>query len=352
MNPGISLVRFLLAFNVILFHVWNQVAPGAGPVAVLAFFYISGYLITQIVRETYASAGQAGAFLLNRLLRIYPQYAAALVLGLLAVYLYPDTAYGIHEDMQLPTDAAEWIPQFAIFGLYGSEIRILPMAWSLSTELYYYLAIGLVTGRSRTLALALFAVSLPVGALCALEILPFDFYGHPIGNGFAFAFGSVTYFYRGSLSPGRWVFALACLAYALHSYAVPFLIEDGLDDANLAASLIPFSLIFVYLVRLEARDGLAAVWANAMGRMAYPMFLTHWAVNVFVSQYFFGGRANRGVQPLARGGVYFISLLAGVLVCSFVFCKLIDGPIERIRRNIRSRAKSAGDAGRPLKIAA
>src|SRR4029077_19784642 len=99
-------------------------------------------------------------------------------------------------------------------------------------------------------------------------------------------------------------------------------------------------------------DRLVAVWGNAVGGMAYPMFLTHWAVDVFVGQYFSGGRANRGVQPLLRGGTYFISVLAGVLICSFLFCKLIDGPIERIRRNIRSRAKSAAESGRSLKIAA
>ena len=33
-------------------------------------------------------------------------------------------------------------------------------------------------------------ISLPVGALCALKWLPFDFYGSPVGNGFVFALGS------------------------------------------------------------------------------------------------------------------------------------------------------------------
>ena len=33
-------------------------------------------------------------------------------------------------------------------------------------------------------------ISLPVGALCALKWLPFDFYTSPVGNGFVFAPGS------------------------------------------------------------------------------------------------------------------------------------------------------------------
>ncbi len=340
MNAGINLARFLLAFNVVIFHIWNQVAPGAGPVAVLAFFYISGYLITQITQEVYASPSQIGAFFLNRFLRIYPQYLGAVMLGLVSIYCFPETAYGIHSNLSWPEGAAEWIPQFAIFGLYGADVRVLPAAWSLSTELYYYLLIGLLTGRSKKLAVALFAVSLPVGVLCALKILPFDFYGHPLGNGFAFAFGSLTYFYRDAFSFTRAQFAIACAAYGLHTFAVPLLIEDGLDDANLAASLLPFSLILVYIVHHDIKNRRIAAWANVLGKLAYPLFLTHWAACVFASQLFFDGRANRDSGTIAKSAVYFLAVLAAALLISGLFYQLIDKPVERIRRNIRLRANS------------
>ncbi len=344
MNAGINLARFLLAFNVVIFHIWNPIAPGAGPVAVLAFFYISGYLITQILQEVYAAPGQIGAFFLNRFLRIYPQYFGALLLGLASIYFFPETAYGIHTNLSWPEGAGEWIPQFTIFGLYGADVRVLPAAWSLSTELYYYVLIGLATGRSKKLAMALFIVSLPVGVLCALKILPFDFYGHPIGNGFAFAFGSITYFYRDLFSFTRAQFAIACAAYGLHAYAVPLLIEDGLDDANLAASLVPFSVILVFIIHHDIKSALIAAWANVLGKLAYPLFLTHWAACVFVSQLFFHGRASRDSGTIGRSGLYFIAVLAGALAFSGLFQRFIDRPVERIRRNIRLRAKSACQA--------
>jgi peptidoglycan/LPS O-acetylase OafA/YrhL len=340
MNAGINLARFLLAFNVVIFHIWNPVAPGAGPIAVLAFFYISGYLITQISQEVYASPDRIGAFFLNRFLRIYPQYFGALMLGLASIYCFPETAYGIHTNLRWPEGAREWIPQFAIFGLYSADVRVLPAAWSLSTELYYYLLIGLLTGRSKKLATALFAVSLPVGVLCALKILPFDFYGHPLGNGFAFAFGSVTYFHRNSFSFTRTHFAIACAAYGLHTYAVPLLIEDGLDDANLAASLLPFFLILVYIVHNDIKSRRIAAWANVLGKLAYPLFLTHWAACVLVSQLFFDGRANRNSGTVRESGIYFLAVLAAALVLSGLSYQFIDRPVERIRRNIRRRAKS------------
>ncbi len=342
MSAGINLARFLLAFNVVIFHIWNAVAPGAGPVAVLAFFYISGYLITQILQEAYATPDRLAAFYLNRFLRIYPQYLGAVLLGLIAIYFFPDSAHDIHSNLSWPEDAREWIPQFAIFGLYDSDVRVLPAAWSLSTELWYYLMIGLATGRSRTLAVTLFAVSLPVALLCALKILPFDFYGHPVGSGFAFAFGSVSYFYRDSVSFTRMQFRVACAAYALHTYAVPLLFEEGLGDANLAGSLVPFSVILAYLTKHDLKDRRIVGWANLLGRLAYPLFLTHWAACVFVSNAFFEGRANRNSAGAAQAGVYFLAVLGGALFLSLLFYRFIDRPVERIRRTVRTHASSQG----------
>ena len=340
MNAGINLIRFLLAFNVVIFHIWNEVAPGAGPVAVLAFFYISGYLITRISQEVYAAAGQIGAFFLNRFLRIYPQYFFALMLGLVSIFYFPDSAYDIHSNLSWPASASEWLRQFTIFGLYNSNVRVAPATWSLSTELYYYLLIGFITGRSKKLAIALFFISLPAGAMCALKILPFDFYGHPIGNGFAFAFGGVAYFFRDRLTVSRALCVVACAAYALHTYALPFLFDDGLDDGNLAGSLVSFALTFGYIVQNDINDQRIATWANVLGKMAYPLFLTHWAACVFASNLFFNGRASRDSPDLLAGATYFVAVLVTALACSVLFYQLIDQPVERIRRNIRLRAQS------------
>ena len=117
MNAGLNLLRFFLAFNVVIFHLWNAAAPGAGPVAVLGFFFISGFLITQIVQEVYPMPARTRAFLRNRALRIYPQYLVALGLGLLSIHLYPDVAFHINSYLRLPATASEWRDQFDIFGL-------------------------------------------------------------------------------------------------------------------------------------------------------------------------------------------------------------------------------------------
>jgi len=339
MNSGLNLIRFLLAFNVIAFHIWNSLAMGAGPVAVLAFFFVSGLLITQISQEVYADASRSGAFLLNRFLRIYPQYIAAVLLSLLCVYRYPEVSEHVNGYLRWPVDAAEWAPQFLVMGLYGADVRLLPAAWSLSTEIYYYLLIGLVTGRSRTLALGLLAVSLPVGLLCALGVLPFDFYGHPLGNGFAFAFGSVTYFYRDRVAIRPPVFIIACAAYFLHTYGIPLLFASDLNDANIAASLVPFAVMIVYLLQHDVRPRRAHL-LNTLGKLAYPMFLTHWSAGVLVSTLFFGGRDAADAATLWGGAGYFLATLAVVMLLSLLFYQFIDKPVERLRQGVRTRSRA------------
>jgi peptidoglycan/LPS O-acetylase OafA/YrhL len=348
MNAGLNLLRFFLAFNVVLFHLWNAAAPGAGPVAVLGFFFISGFLVTQIVQEVYAIPARSWAFLLNRSLRIYPQYLSALGLGLLTIYLYPQVANHINSYLRWPASAAEWIPQLAIFGLDKSTVRILPATWTLGTELYFYLLIGLVTARSKKASVALCLVSLPVGALCALKILPFDFYGSPIGNGFVFSLGSVAYFYRNSVRVRPQLFWLASAAYLVHVYLIPALEQRDVDKANLAGSVLPFALILIYLFQHETRQPWARSLCGVLGKIAYPMFLLHWAVCVVVSAWLFHGLASFEMHGTWQGAEYFLVMFVAVVVCSLLFYLFIDQPVERYRQIIRRRARPAEA---PLKTA-
>ncbi|MEO6016851.1 MAG: acyltransferase [Polaromonas sp.] len=345
MNAGLNLVRFFLAFNVVIFHLWNAAAPGAGPVAVLGFFFISGFLITQIVQEVYVMPSASWSFLLNRTLRIYPQYVAALGIGLLTIYLYPAIASHLNSYLRWPQGSAEWWAQFEIFGLSGSNVRVLPATWTLGTELYFYLLIGLGTARSKRASLLLCAISLPIGALCALNILPFDFYGSAVGNGFVFALGSAIYFYRNMLRIRPQLFVLASLAYLAHVYAIPALEQMDVDKANLAGSVLPFALILLYLFQHDIRLPWLVRLSGVLGKMAYPMFLLHWTVCVVVSAWLFHGLAGFDMHGTLAGAEYFGVVLLAVLASSLAFYLLIDQPVEHLRRIVRRRAGAVSPAG-------
>ena len=339
MNSGLNLVRFFLAANVVAFHLWNSAAPGAGPVAVLGFFFISGFLITQVVQEVYVQPRSIGAFMLNRSLRIFPQYLAALGVGLVIIHAWPVVAFHINSYLRWPATVGEWLAQLTIFGLIDSNVRVLPAAWTLGTELYFYLLIGIVTGRSRRAALALCIVSVPVGVLCALDVLPFVFYGSAMGNGFVLALGSLAYFQRDAVRI-RWpAFVLALAAYFANLYLVPGLEHADVDRMNLTASVLPFSVILLFLVQhpMPRATRLAALF-DTLGKLAYPMFLLHWSVCVVLSVLFFHGQASFDEPGLVQGGRYFATMFLGVLSCSLVFYLLIDRPIELLRRRVRGHA--------------
>ena len=58
-----------------------------------------------------------------------------------------------------------------------------------------------------------------------------------------------------------------------------------------------------------------------------------------MSGLFLQGRASYDADNLFEGGVYFLSVFSAVLVCSALFYRFVDKPVERLRRTIRSRAQ-------------
>ena len=87
-----GLLRFLLAISVVIAHsetIFGYKIVG-GRIAVQAFYIISGFYMTLILREKYIGINNSyKLFITNRLLRLYPIYWAVLALTILAsVFAY------------------------------------------------------------------------------------------------------------------------------------------------------------------------------------------------------------------------------------------------------------------------
>src|SRR5262245_11571761 len=150
----ISVLRFILALMVVVQHIGGLLI---GTVAVEAFFAISGFLVTMIATTTYQ--GRPFAYLANRALRIFPVYWACLAIGALVLWFVPDVHLSVA--LRWPDTTVQAISQITIFGLPMTDEypKILPPAWSLHTELWLYLVIGLVTAHSPRLTLLLVPAS-------------------------------------------------------------------------------------------------------------------------------------------------------------------------------------------------
>jgi peptidoglycan/LPS O-acetylase OafA/YrhL len=108
--------------------------------------------------------------------------------------------------------------------------------------------------------------------------------------------------------------------------------------------VLPFALILLYLVQRRIHHPRMEWVCNILGKIAYPMFLVHWAVCVVISAWVFHGLASFDMASRLQSAEYFGVMLAGVLVCSRVFSVCIARPDERIRRGISNRARSARPA--------
>ena len=81
-----GIYRFLLALNVVIFHLLG--VPAIGPFAVFSFFVLSGFLMTLIMKETYGySLSGLSKYAMNRFLRLFPSYWVLLLITILAIGL-------------------------------------------------------------------------------------------------------------------------------------------------------------------------------------------------------------------------------------------------------------------------
>ncbi|NDE89757.1 MAG: acyltransferase [Alphaproteobacteria bacterium] len=300
--------RLFLAVSVVICHFWVSIAPDAGRHAVIAFFCISGFLITKIARENYA--GRPVAFIKNRFLRIYPLYFFAIAFGAMTIALLPDVAFALNALFEKPQWPMGFVQQILLVGIDKAPTRLSPPAWSLSIEIVFYALIGLVTYRSRLLTWVLFVASIVI-----FTVADITFYNSIIGSAFAFFLGSLACFYKDKIQLSSMVFYAALALFILNAFAMPFLIPRNIAVALSAA---------ITAVLLLSGKNITQQNFDFLGKLSYPLFLLHWAVGVYVSLFL-------KMDSFA----FFITALCLTLSLSTALVIMLE-PLERIRSKIRA----------------
>lgn len=138
---------------------WGRNFSLHGAFGVDLFFVISGVVMVTSCRVAFGRHGQLMPFLQRRLLRIYPTYwlyAAARTVVVLIAGKSLSLGYVAQSFALLP-----------VVNSAGKLRPILGVGWTLSYELYFYVALSLVLGFSRLKALALLGVALATPVLIA-----------------------------------------------------------------------------------------------------------------------------------------------------------------------------------------
>lgn len=160
-------LRFVAAFTIVLGHVyqpWLEVTAIGMPL----FFTLSGFIIHYVYADAFAAGWRraGGEFAIARFSRIYPLYLALLLFTLLRGPMGPPlmTQAGLPVLLAYLTGTWTWFP----FQVEGRQVIdwYYHISWSVSTELFFYVAYAAVfyriarlrSFRTCLLVLALFCV--------------------------------------------------------------------------------------------------------------------------------------------------------------------------------------------------
>jgi peptidoglycan/LPS O-acetylase OafA/YrhL len=349
-------LRFLLAVSVLTAHLASYPKPLPHPlhpdVAVQGFYCVSGFLITLVLREKYASS--ILLFYSNRALRIFPIYWIALIVyliaNLLVIWGFVPQPPPALIPYQMPT-VLSWVDAHGhelgygtaflilnvnlfIFGqdlitfvhsdggwsvnLFYHYFMIIRVAWTLAIELCFYLIAPFIAGRIFVIVGVLMA-SLAAQLLCYFLT---DFSPDWYSRVFPFA---LVYFMAGSLS----YYAYTSLRKAFSRF--PVLIGAYSAVANIALLVLTFSYPSLPYARATYLTAMAIclpgiVLASRrnpmdkiMGDLSYPLYLVHPLFLLIVLD------CNQ------------IVVVVGSLAIAWAIVYFVERPLDRLRQG---RARS------------
>ena len=338
--PELDGVRALAVLIVMVSHAGLSIVPGGFGVTI--FFFLSGYLITSLLRAEWqnSDAVDLRAFYLRRTLRIMPPLYITL---LLLCALTPLGLFG---------DSVSWpaVPWDFLFlsnysHLWGQEGGLPIPLWSLAVEEHFYLIFPvtfmLLAGRysrETVFKFCVFACGAVLAArfltLLAPEMVFRNYYwSHTRID--SILFGSCLALFqnpamdRGAWKPNRWHAALALFAIALS-----FAIRDELFRETIRYTIQGASLFVLFSFLLSGGSAiitgfLASKVMVYIGLLSYTLYLCHFAI-------FAALRNAMDASAVAIGILGF----AAAFLYAYLMRRLVEVPILNWRREHQSRVKS------------
>ena len=354
--------RLLLAALVVFQHFSGDLAPDSfaywllpyevGGVAVLVFFALSGFVITEAVDQIYWN--KPLGFLTNRLLRIMPHFIAAVALSILLHYLAWETGTQRlwRSQLSFPFEIA-----FSLRNLLLNFTDILPLSerfidyefldivWAVRVEMAFYLVVFflLIVSRVRPgrsgLGLAFGAALVPISAIFVMAMhgkFPGTFTFVPY-----FVFGAALYFAFQGARAGSCVAVISLLAMVWQYLAArttnPLL---ATEERAVATDLVVLALLLSLMIVL-ARGRITSFRSidAYCGNLSYPIYLFH--QNVLVA-----------LLIITAGYSYPVFVLGMLLsvVIAIAAHASIDPLVNKYRDRVRGRRVNAGYDSHPIAI--
>jgi peptidoglycan/LPS O-acetylase OafA/YrhL len=321
--------RLILSVGVLASHTHGydfKAYPNAGFVAVVVFFFLSGYLMPASFHANYNYAkfiDRSKSYLINRFLRIYPVYWVCLLFSIFIIFLR-----GLENEYDF--SALNFLQNFFLLGLnqdilWRSDIKYIGPAWTLDVELQYYLLLPLfvfLSDRYRCLFV--------IAAFCWL-IASLFFLSIPLGFpsidrsilvwGGIFLLGYCAYIYRAILS--SFSSGLYYLSFVIFTFTSVFI---AFNNPRLGEWVIAFVMIILTIWLLIFNGGVSGYLDKIAGDLAYPLFIIHMPVILLLD-----------IHP---GQLNFWANLLINTAASLFFALLVHLIFNRKLNKIRARRKT------------
>ncbi len=323
--------------------------PALGNYAVFAFFCLSGYLMTLIMQRSYGyTLAGFSAYIVNRILRIYPIYWVSIILSIILIW-YSGRASSVEFHSAMYLSAEEWdvFRNIALFFPYRDPPRLTPPAWALTVEIFFYILIGLGLAKNKLITLVWFAFSVLYHLSIAVMGLGREYYYFSIlAASLPFSTGAIVFHFNKQL---KIFLDKAPIAYPI--FTIPLLIViNWLLGVVLSAShgvffYSNFFLCALYILvlsnikRLPYIDMKLDKW---IGDLSYPIYLLHYQVGflmVLVS-------SNFGISFGRPSLSLFLASIPLIILFSWIASVVIEKPIDLIRSRIKANKVQKEERGK------
>lgn len=335
----IEISRYILAVAVAQTHLWPQGAEWTGQISVFAFYTLSGYLITRVLNTRYGFSWiGTSRFITNRILRLWPAYAAITILVLVALQVF--SLANFYPFIRTPRSAVEIATAVTIVGQTTFDFlqrapwaEPLATSWSLSIEVSCYLLLALYFAESPGRLFALLLLGLVGIAISTAQCAsggqvaaygPYCFqarYGDVQAGFVPFACGGFYYFQQKAFVfwIGRYrtisIVALAAAGAAMFT------------GPALSATIGPYlGIPLTWMLLATATDARPIMLQDFFGRASYHLFIAHMPTAAVLAT---------GLHLTPAGITIFVASLAVAFCLSAVLV-----PIERRINTMRQRVSS------------
>lgn len=325
--------RLALAFLVVLQHFAANAAPlgvlydnivpyELGSLAVLVFFCLSGFVITEAVTRVYSD--KPVAYLANRFLRIVPHFLVAIAIAVLihaVFYHFGSLRISNRDHPELPTAQA-----FDLANIVGNAFAFMPgvnrllsfsfveIIWAVRIEMVFYFAVFMILLVPIRLRLTtLLPYSLIFLGLATI------FVSRQFGFGFFFMYGVLLFKYQRF----RFNILLCIVGMSLYFFLIPLPTDAHYPRAVLEQYLILITLIGA-MTWLASRPGNPHAFDQRCGELSYPLYIHHQNILILMISLTTGYS-----YPVFAVGL-FVSLAA-----SYGLMRIVDPTINRLRNIIR-----------------